>query len=548
MRGKVGRNAPCPCGSGKKYKRCCGTIETSSGNEDQLFRVDPKILDTAMRAMRASESIRVKQQGFGKPIITTTVGDTRFIAVKNTVHYSKEWKFFNDFLIYYMKRVVGGSWVSAAQSSGVDHPTFRWLRKLQDHSANLISENGTFQSHEVGFFTSIVRLGYSLYLLAHNDCIPNSLIRRLQTLDQFYPAYYETMVAAAFAVSGAKIESAEAQYSGVKGPEFWATGPSGKRYGVEAKRRAFWKTTPDVNSTAFRQELRGWVRSRLHEAFKKGINNPIYWLELSIGEPFTEKDWRIIQKWISEILIEAEDISVNSHPSPPAYVFVTNHSFLVNEEVAGSPQVIIFDTYKIPNFSSCRNHKLQEALDAVEENRDIHWLISCFNRIQQIPESFDGTPSVIINGRLKPLNTFKIGDKIAFQQRDGSEDQGIIVDVTATAGEAFLIVRDRDKSSHMIRFKLTEDVSDAVDKYGDAVFGKPDGSNRNINGDPIALYDWFIQTFGEFDRDSLLKQVEGHKEYLSIASLEGRPLLVKVAKELTLRIVAMDRRTSRPNS
>ena len=22
--GKIGRNAPCPCGSGKKYKRCCG--------------------------------------------------------------------------------------------------------------------------------------------------------------------------------------------------------------------------------------------------------------------------------------------------------------------------------------------------------------------------------------------------------------------------------------------------------------------------------------------------------------------------------------------
>ena len=23
---KVGRNAPCPCGSGKKYKRCCGSL------------------------------------------------------------------------------------------------------------------------------------------------------------------------------------------------------------------------------------------------------------------------------------------------------------------------------------------------------------------------------------------------------------------------------------------------------------------------------------------------------------------------------------------
>ena len=24
---KVGRNDPCPCGSGKKYKRCCGADE-----------------------------------------------------------------------------------------------------------------------------------------------------------------------------------------------------------------------------------------------------------------------------------------------------------------------------------------------------------------------------------------------------------------------------------------------------------------------------------------------------------------------------------------
>ncbi|MGB8720870.1 MAG: SEC-C metal-binding domain-containing protein [Desulfobacterales bacterium] len=23
---KIGRNSPCPCGSGKKYKKCCGAI------------------------------------------------------------------------------------------------------------------------------------------------------------------------------------------------------------------------------------------------------------------------------------------------------------------------------------------------------------------------------------------------------------------------------------------------------------------------------------------------------------------------------------------
>lgn len=25
---KIGRNAPCPCGSGEKYKRCCGANQT----------------------------------------------------------------------------------------------------------------------------------------------------------------------------------------------------------------------------------------------------------------------------------------------------------------------------------------------------------------------------------------------------------------------------------------------------------------------------------------------------------------------------------------
>ncbi len=33
---KIGRNQPCPCGSGKKYKRCC-----LSNGKDQVLRVDP---------------------------------------------------------------------------------------------------------------------------------------------------------------------------------------------------------------------------------------------------------------------------------------------------------------------------------------------------------------------------------------------------------------------------------------------------------------------------------------------------------------------------
>ncbi len=37
MEGRVGRNDPCPCGSGKKYKKCCMPKDTAS----QTTYVDP---------------------------------------------------------------------------------------------------------------------------------------------------------------------------------------------------------------------------------------------------------------------------------------------------------------------------------------------------------------------------------------------------------------------------------------------------------------------------------------------------------------------------
>ena len=32
---KIGRNAPCPCGSGKKYKRCCLPLHSGSSRQQQ---------------------------------------------------------------------------------------------------------------------------------------------------------------------------------------------------------------------------------------------------------------------------------------------------------------------------------------------------------------------------------------------------------------------------------------------------------------------------------------------------------------------------------
>src|SRR5690242_7858088 len=41
---KAGRNSPCPCGSGRKYKRCC--LEKAEGSQAHLFAAkDDELLD-----------------------------------------------------------------------------------------------------------------------------------------------------------------------------------------------------------------------------------------------------------------------------------------------------------------------------------------------------------------------------------------------------------------------------------------------------------------------------------------------------------------------
>lgn len=39
MAPKIGRNQPCPCGSGRKYKRCCGVTTPSVGEEPLVYEV-----------------------------------------------------------------------------------------------------------------------------------------------------------------------------------------------------------------------------------------------------------------------------------------------------------------------------------------------------------------------------------------------------------------------------------------------------------------------------------------------------------------------------
>lgn len=53
--GRVGRNSPCPCGSGKKYKQCCGLAGAGTRGSGRwiVFAVGVALLLGALGFMRA---------------------------------------------------------------------------------------------------------------------------------------------------------------------------------------------------------------------------------------------------------------------------------------------------------------------------------------------------------------------------------------------------------------------------------------------------------------------------------------------------------------
>jgi len=197
---KIGRNAHCPCGSGRKYKKCCGDPlkEQRGGNDRHMPPPSPHDIELALKRHKARELIRTQQQGLGRPIIAAKVGEYQVVAVGNTIHYSKNWKFSADFFSDFIKGVLGGEWGNAeiVKPPEQRHPILQWYDTYcRFQRSNEKQPDGTYVANATGVVNCYLGLAYNLYLLKHNVALQKLMIARLKNREQFQGAYYELIVA-----------------------------------------------------------------------------------------------------------------------------------------------------------------------------------------------------------------------------------------------------------------------------------------------------------------------------------------------------------------
>ena len=177
---KIGLNEPCPCGSGKKYKKCHGSVHTSKVtlHTDRL----PEEVRRQFEQQGAAELQRQEQQGLGKPIISTLANGVRYVAVGSGVHYSPKWKTFHDFLHYYIKTLFDTTWANQELKKRAEerHPLLVWYELAVRYQNQFVKEPGKISSAPTtGAVEAYLGLAYNLYLAAHNVEVQKDLLKRL---------------------------------------------------------------------------------------------------------------------------------------------------------------------------------------------------------------------------------------------------------------------------------------------------------------------------------------------------------------------------------
>lgn len=220
---KIRRNDPCPCGSGKKYKKCCL-------HKSELFiqytesGIPPEVIKI-FEERKQQEDMRIMQYGEVRPIIHADYNGYKFVAVGNELHYSKNIKTFPDFLIRYTSTVLGPDWCNDEIKKPWDekHQILKWYDGMCHFQQKQIKqENGLYCAIPNGDFAALIHLAYDLYVLKHHSLLQNRIINRLKIKDQFQGARYELFATATCIRAGYNIEFEDEQDVTKKHPEFKA--------------------------------------------------------------------------------------------------------------------------------------------------------------------------------------------------------------------------------------------------------------------------------------------------------------------------------------
>lgn len=507
---KVGRNQPCPCGSGKKYKRCHGRLGPIPVNDLTLINA----LKQARQHAEAQEFIRQSQQGRGRPIIATKWDEHQVVAVGKELMFSKTWKTFVDFLSHYIKVKFSGEWGNAelAKPFADRHPIMQWydgVCRLQQESIKTPGEPASMEM--TGVLACYYGLAYALYQLEHNVELQGRLISRLKDRSNFQGAYYELLVARVLISAGFDLTLEDESDRKSQHCEFAAVSKeTGVKYTIEAKMRSVSGLLGKDDTDGTPKEKAGnpisHLAKHLHAAMRKPADGQrMIFIDLNaeMSPDLEEGDRPTFVDAVNQRLARYESLQLEKSKS--AYVFVTNMTFH-RHLLEKAKMLCIPGSVGISDFNRSGAMALSEIYRRERTHADAFRVGESVCNLLSLPTTFDGSmPAFTLNGERPPI---QIGQTYNFEGA-GPNGEDLIGEVTDAivdegASEAIVAIFTDDKQAYLLKEQMSEAQMADYRAHKDAYFGKIKHVPKGIKT-PYDMFLFLMRGYKETDRENLLK-------------------------------------------
>jgi hypothetical protein len=521
----------CPCGSGLKYKRCCGNQNQAAAGQEI-----PSNLLAAREAIRkineqkiVAETIRKKQQGLGKPIISAQLNGTQFIAVGSRLHYSRDWKTFPDFLFDFMIGKLGSDWGRAEMPKPLmeRHPIMQWYDHVTKLQKKFLEAPGKITSlNMTGGMYCYYGLAYSLYLLNHNVELQEIYIKRLKDINNFQGAYYELMVANCLIRAGFALALEDETDESKKHCEFYATSVlTGKKYWVEAKARS-------VVGVLGKNETNGTKStdptSQLTDHLRKAFLKPTSDERLVFVDVNSAPEVVSRPTWAERAGGKLDQKERDLKNGQAAYVFVTNMCFhwdLTSESL--SPTLLVHGL-GIPDFAKVGRFRLSEIYWQRKKHIDAHSIAEAFLSYGKLPTTLDGRmPSEAFS---ELPHSIKIGETYYFDEIDT-----LAKVTTATVMEKNKKMYIGTDKGQILEMPMSEEQLADYRNHKDVYFGKKINVGKQTNN----TYDFFeelVKIHLEHPRETILKKFGVYSDFEQLSKLTHEELVVEYCERLSANL------------
>ena len=236
---KIGRNDPCPCGSGMKFKKCClKKMEPKTRHAPPAVMAKARVI---LQKKMEAERKRVERFGEVYPIGSTVAFGKRLVPVGNKIYATDIQNYVSDFLREYVGEVFGSEWFrdESGKPEAERHLISQWRTESNRYmSTQPMQLDGSRRGVPSGVTAAFRAFAYDLYIVAHHDGLDDLLLHRLKNCHLFQGARHELFVEATCLRGGFSIEREDEKDRRIRHTEFTALHKaSGQKLSVEAKSR-----------------------------------------------------------------------------------------------------------------------------------------------------------------------------------------------------------------------------------------------------------------------------------------------------------------------